>query len=93
MDVFSHLNETQKSLVPILTQVTGWWLQLPIEAALGGGVAAVLVRMLAVESYVLPVRNHSVRDVERPALLPADHHAAPLGWDVAASWESHGEVV
>lgn len=67
--------------------VAGRGLQQAVEADLGRGEAALLVRVFAVERHVFAVRNHGVGDVERPALGSTNGHAAPLGGDEAASCE------
>lgn len=70
--------------VQVFTEVAGWWLQVPVEAALSGGEAALLPGMLAVEGHDLPVRHHGVSHVEGPTLHPSDDHVAPLGRDQTA---------
>lgn len=65
-------------------KVAGWRLELPVEAGLGPGEAALLVGVFAVEGDVFPVRDHSVGHIEGPALHPADDHAAPHRRDEAA---------
>lgn len=76
-----------------LTEVAGWWLQVPVKAALSCSEAALLVRMLAVEGYDLPVRDHGVSHIKGPTLHPSDDHTAPLGRDQTASCHKMGPKI
>lgn len=79
--------------VQFFTEVAGWWLQVPVKAALSCGEAALLVRMLAVEGHDLPVRHHGVSHIKGPTLYPSDDHTAPLGWDQTASCHKMGPKI
>lgn len=79
--------------VRFFTEVASWWLQVSVKAALSGGEAALLVRMLAVEGHDLPVRHHGVSHIKGPALHPSDDHTAPLSRDQTASCHKMEPVI
>lgn len=85
--------QTVWAAVQFFTEVAGWWLQVPVKAALSCGVAALLVRMLAVEGHDLPMRHHGVSHIKGPTLHPSDDHTAPLGRDQTASCHKMGPKI
>lgn len=67
------------------TKVAGRGLQLAVEAGLGRGETALLVRMLAVKRHGFPMRYHGIGNIERPALRFTNHHTASLSRDETTS--------